>query len=97
LQLRHRLRKLWHEIRDPACKMTLNWVTKTIRRITGMKAFERLETKNKQVFGHWPLSKSFMKRDRPKAPTAIHDPLDLKFLPSETANAIADYKINHIT
>jgi len=88
---------LWHEIRDPACKMTLNWVTKTIRRITGMKAFERLETKNKQVFGHWPLSKSFMKRDRPKAPTAIHDPLDLKFLPSETANAIADYKINHIT
>jgi hypothetical protein len=29
-----RLRKLWQETRDPACKTAVNWVTKLIRRIT---------------------------------------------------------------
>jgi len=32
-----------------------------------------------------------MKRDVPKAPTAIYGPFGLKFLPVEKANAIADY------
>jgi len=31
LQPKRRLRKLWHETRDPVCKMAVNWVTKTIR------------------------------------------------------------------
>jgi len=38
----------------------------------------------------WPLAKSLTKRDRQKAPTAIHNPSGLKFLPLEEANVIAD-------
>jgi hypothetical protein len=38
----------------------------------------------------WPLAKSLMKRDRLKAPAAIHGPSGLKFLPLEKANAIAN-------
>jgi len=45
LQLKQRLRNLWHETRDPACKMTLNWVTKTIPRMTRRKTLERQENK----------------------------------------------------
>jgi hypothetical protein len=36
-----RLRKLWQETRDPACKTTVNWVLKSIRRMTRRKALER--------------------------------------------------------
>jgi hypothetical protein len=43
LTLKHkqRLRKLWHETRDPAYKTAVNWVTKTIRQITRRKTLER--------------------------------------------------------
>jgi hypothetical protein len=34
LQLKQRLRKLWHETRDPACKTAVNWVTKATHRMT---------------------------------------------------------------
>jgi hypothetical protein len=37
LQLKHRLRKLWQETRDPACKTAVNWVNKTIRKVTQKK------------------------------------------------------------
>jgi hypothetical protein len=37
-----------------------------------------------------PIAKSLLKRDRPRAPTAIHSDSGLKILPSEKANAIAD-------
>jgi hypothetical protein len=30
LQLKHRLRKLWQETRDPGCKMAVSWVIKII-------------------------------------------------------------------
>jgi hypothetical protein len=39
----------------------------------------------------WPIAKSLLKRDGPKAPTAIHGSSGLKFHPLEKANAIADY------
>jgi hypothetical protein len=42
-----RLRKLWQITRDPACKTTLNWVSKTIRRMTRRKALEGCETKER--------------------------------------------------
>jgi hypothetical protein len=45
LQLKHRLRKLWQETRDPACKTAVNWVIKTIRRMTRKKAMERWVTR----------------------------------------------------
>jgi hypothetical protein len=38
-----------------------------------------------------------MKRDRPKAPTAIHGPSGLRFLPLEKLNAIADCLENQFT
>jgi hypothetical protein len=31
---KQRLRKLWQETRDPACKTAVNWVMKSIRRMT---------------------------------------------------------------
>jgi hypothetical protein len=37
----------------------------------------------------WPIAKSLLKRDGPRAPTAIHGSSGLKFLPSDKANAIA--------
>jgi hypothetical protein len=45
LKHKQRLRILWQETRDPACKTAVNWVTKTIRRIARKKALERWETK----------------------------------------------------
>jgi hypothetical protein len=45
LQLEHRLRKLWQETKDPACKMAVNWVTKTIRRMTHKKTMERWDVR----------------------------------------------------
>jgi hypothetical protein len=32
LKNKRKLRKLWQETRDPACKMTVNWITQNIRR-----------------------------------------------------------------
>jgi hypothetical protein len=40
LKHKQRLRKLWQETRDPACKTALNWVTKSIKRMTRKKALE---------------------------------------------------------
>jgi hypothetical protein len=45
----------------------------------------------------WPIAKSLLKRDEPRAPTGIHGPSGLKFLPSEKANAIADCLENQFT
>jgi hypothetical protein len=45
LQLKHRLRKLWQETKDPACKTAVNWVTKIIRRMTRKKAMERWDAR----------------------------------------------------
>jgi hypothetical protein len=49
LKHKQRLRKLWQKTRDPACKMAVNWVTKSIRRLTRKKALERWETKKKET------------------------------------------------
>jgi hypothetical protein len=38
-----------------------------------------------------------MRRDRPKAPTVIHSPSGLKFLPLKKANLIADCLENHFS
>jgi hypothetical protein len=62
--------------------------------MTRKKALERWETKlsNTEVTPQaiWPIAKSLLKRDGPRAPTAIHGTSGLKFLPAEKANAIAD-------
>jgi hypothetical protein len=46
--------------------------------------------------GHmiWPIAKSHLKRDQPKAPTAVHGPSCLKF---DTLNAVADCLENRFT
>jgi hypothetical protein len=38
----------------------------------------------------WPIAKSHLKRDGPRAPASIHGASGHKFLPSGKANAIAD-------
>jgi hypothetical protein len=78
LEHKKRLRNLWQETRDPACKTALNWVTKTIKRMIRKRTLEQWETKieNCEVTPQaiWPLAKSLTKRGGPKAPTAIHGP-----------------------
>jgi hypothetical protein len=71
--------------------------------MTRRKALEQEEIKisNCEVTPQaiWSIANSLMKRNGPKAPTAIHGPSGLKFLPAEKANAIADWKIcsHHMT
>jgi hypothetical protein len=80
--------------------MAVNWVTKQIRRMTE-RALERRDTKisNCEVTPQSirPIAKSLLKTDGPRAPTAIHGPLDLTFLSLEKANAIADGLLNQFT
>jgi hypothetical protein len=96
-----KLRKLWQETRNPACKRAVNWVTKSIRRMIRKKALERWETKigKSEVAPQamWPIAKFLLKRNGPRAPTAIHGPSDLKFHLSEKANPIADRLQNQFT
>jgi hypothetical protein len=93
LKHKQRLRQLWQETRDTACKTAVNWVTKSIRRTTRKKAQERWVAKigNAEVTPQamWPIAKSLLKKDGRKARTAIHGASGLKFDPSEKANAIA--------
>jgi hypothetical protein len=69
--------------------------------MTRKKALERWETKIGSCEATpqctWPIAKSLLKRDGPRAPTAIHGPLGLKFLPLEEANAIANCLENQFT
>jgi hypothetical protein len=44
LKYMNKLRKLWQEIWDSACKTAVNWVSKSIRRMAHKKALERWET-----------------------------------------------------
>jgi hypothetical protein len=87
--------------KDPACKRAVNWVTKTIRRITLKRALQRGKTKieNCEVTPQaiWPNAKSLTKRGEPKETTAIHGPLGPVFHPNEKANVIANYLENLIT
>jgi hypothetical protein len=94
LKHKQRLQKMWQETRDPACKTAVNLVSQAIRRITCKKALERWETKisNAEVTPQaiWPIAKSLLTRDGPRAPTAIHGASGLKFHMSKKANTIAD-------
>jgi hypothetical protein len=69
--------------------------------MTRKKALERWETKigNTEVTPQaiWPITKSLLKMDGPRAPTAIHGPSGLKFNPLEKANATADCLENQFT
>jgi hypothetical protein len=95
LKHKQRLRKLWQETRDPACKMAVKWVTKTIRRIARKRALERWEIKieNCEVTPQpiWLIVKPLTKRGEPKAPTALHGPLGPVFYPNKKANVSATY------
>jgi hypothetical protein len=69
--------------------------------MTRRKAHERWETEvgNCEVTPQalWSIAKSLMKKDGPKAPTAIHGPLGITDHPNEKAKAIADYLENQFT
>jgi hypothetical protein len=83
--------------------MTLNWVAKTIKRMTRRKALEWWATKvgNCEVTPQdvWPIAKSLMKRDGTKVPTAVHGPLGVTYtyLPNKKANVIAGCLENQFT
>jgi hypothetical protein len=83
---------LWQVTWDPACKMALNSVAKTTRRMTHRKALGGWETKvgNCEVTPQalWPIVKSFMKRDGPNKPTIIHGLLGITYHLNEKANVI---------
>jgi hypothetical protein len=65
--------------------------------MTRRKALKWWETKlrNCEVTAHnlCPIAKSPMKRDGPKAPTAVHGPSGITYHPNKKANVIADYYI----
>jgi len=69
--------------------------------MTRRKALERWETKisNREFTPReiWLIANSIMKRDGPKAPTAIHGSSGLKFLPRDKANATTDCLENLFT
>jgi hypothetical protein len=64
------------------------------QKITRRKALERWE----MIIGNcevtpqaiWPIVKSLMKRDGPKAPTPIHGPSGFKYRPLQKAKKTAD-------
>jgi hypothetical protein len=101
LEHKKRLRKLWQETRDSACKTAVNWVTKTVRRMVRRRKLERWETKIENCEGLrqaiWPIAKSLTGRCGPRAPTAIHGPLGPVFYPNEKANLIANCLENLFT
>jgi hypothetical protein len=70
LKHKSKLRKLWQETRDLACKTAVNWVSWNIRRTVWKRALERCETKltNGKVTPQaiWPIVKSLTKKDGPK-------------------------------
>jgi hypothetical protein len=65
------------------------------------KTLEQWETKleNTELTPQaiWPIAKSLTNRDGPRAPTAIHGLLGLKYHPEDKANAIADCLENQFT
>jgi hypothetical protein len=69
--------------------------------MTHRKAFEWWETKvgNCEVTPQalWPIVKSFMKKDGPKAPTTLFGPLGIRYHPNEKANMIVDCLENQFT
>jgi hypothetical protein len=68
--------------------------------MTCKKALEQWETKvgnSVPPQALWPIAKSLIKRDGPKAPNAIHGPSDLKFHPSKKPNETADCLENQFT
>jgi hypothetical protein len=74
--------------------MAVNCVAKTIKQMTCRRALKRWETKivNCEATPQalWPITKSIMKRDGPKAPAAIHGPSGITYNPNKNANITAD-------
>jgi hypothetical protein len=77
------IRELWQETRVPGCKKTVNWVSKSIRRMTRKKALERWATKlaNTEITPQaiWPIAKYPTNRDGQRAANAIHGLLGLNY------------------
>jgi hypothetical protein len=95
------LKKLWQITGELACKTPVNWVTKIIRRMTRRDALERWETEigNCEVTAQdlWPIAKSLMKRNGPKASTGAHGPSGTTYHPKEKANVITACLENQFT
>jgi hypothetical protein len=92
LKYKKRMRKLWQETRDPGCKTAVNQVSKAIRCMIRKKTLEQWETKlaNTELTPQtlWPIAKSLSNRDGPRAPTAIHGLLGLKYHPEDNCGLL---------
>jgi hypothetical protein len=101
LKYKKSLRKLRKETRDPECKTEVNRVPKSIRRMTQEEAFERWETTlaNTEATPQaiWPIGKSPINRDGPRAPTDVHGHRGITFHALEKANATAYCLEKHFT
>jgi hypothetical protein len=79
----------------------MTWVAKTIRRMTFRKELEVWERKvancEVKLQALWSIAKSLMKRDCPKAQTAVHGPLGITYRSNEKANVIAACLENQFT
>jgi hypothetical protein len=89
LKHKRKLRRLWQETRDPACKTAVNYVTRSIRK----RALERWETNlaNCEVTPReiWPIENFLTKRGAPKVPSAIRGALGSIFCPIGDAKLIS--------
>jgi hypothetical protein len=101
LNYKKRHKKLWQETQDPECKTAVNWVLKAIRHLTRKKALDWWETRLGNIEATpqaiWPIAKSLINRDGPRAPTVMHGTLGLKFHPTDKVNEIADCLENQFT
>jgi hypothetical protein len=101
LEHKRTLRKLWQVTQNQACQTAVNLVANTIRQMTYRKALEWWETKvgNCEVTSQalWPIAKSLMIGDGPKAPIAVHGSLGITYQTNEKANVIADCLENQFT
>jgi hypothetical protein len=83
LKRKRSLRELWQVTWYQACKTAGDWVPKTSRWMTHRKELEQWERKKiancEFTLKLWPIAKSLMKRDGPKAPITIHGPLGITY------------------
>jgi hypothetical protein len=75
LKHKRRLRKVWQLTWDPECKTAVNWVTKTITRMTCRKTLELWETKVGKCevtpWVLWIIAIPVTERDGSKTPTTF--------------------------
>jgi hypothetical protein len=91
LKHKRKLRKLWQETRNPACKTAVIWVTQENGlEKSSWKMGNRVGTLRSHTSSHMVHCKIPHKKVGPKATSAIYSPLVLVFYGTNKTNTIAD-------